>query len=109
AVAAAGTTTLPTLGAGRWDAPPGTPRGSAMLLQLSPDEFAIVGMGVTITFAPADGNGKIGIDCVQEGHCDRDGLWKGARWLNGDETHQGRHVHFPDGQWQVQRVRLYRY
>ena len=105
----AGTTVLPTLGSGKWDAPPDTPLGAAMILQLSADEFAIAGMGVTLTFAPADGKGKVGIESVQEGRYDKGGTWIGARWLNGDETHQGRHVHLPDGTWSVQRVKLYRY
>jgi len=104
-----GTTVLPTLGSGKWDAPPQTPLGAAMILQLSEDEFAIAGMGVTITFASVDGKGKVGIDCVQEGQYEKDGTWVGARWLNGDETHQGRHVHLRDGSWTVQRVKLYRY
>ena len=103
------TTILPTLGAGRWDAPPGTPLGSVMIVQLSSNEFVILGMGVTITFSPADGNGKVGIERVQEGRFAKDGTWIGGRWLNGDETHQGRHVHLRDGQWSVQRVTLYRY
>jgi beta-galactosidase GanA len=102
-------TALPTLGSGRWDAPPATPLGAAMILQLSPDEFAIAGMGVTITFAPANGKGKIGIEHVQEGRYEKDGTWIAARWLNGDETHQGRHVHLGDGTWTVQRVKLYPY
>jgi len=81
-----------------------------MILQLSDDEFAILAMGMTLTFATADGGGgKIGIDQVQEGRYDSGGMWRGGRWLNGDETHQGRHVHFPDGRWTVQRVKLYRY
>jgi hypothetical protein len=33
----------------------------------------------------------------------------GGRWLNGDETHQGRHIRIPAGQVGVQRFRLYRY
>jgi len=101
-------TTLPTFGPGRWEAPPGAPLGSAMILQLAPDEFAIAGMGVTVTFAPADGNGKVGIDQVQEGRF-AEGAWVGGRWLNGDQTHQGRHVHLYDGRWTVQRVTVYRY
>ena len=32
-------TTLPTFGPGRWEAPPGTPLGSAMILQLSPESL----------------------------------------------------------------------
>ncbi|MDB5328091.1 MAG: glycoside hydrolase family 35 [Phycisphaerales bacterium] len=103
------TTTLPTLGAGRWDAPPGTPHGAAMILQQSPDAFIVLGMGVKITFAPADGQGKIGIDQVQEGRFTPGGVWRGGRFLNGDETHQGRHIHLPDVSWTVQRISLYRY
>ena len=103
------TTTLPTLGTGRWDAPPGTPHGAAMILQQSSDEFVVLGMGVKITFAPADGQGKVGIDQVQEGRFAPGGVWEGARFLNGDETHQGRHIHLPDGSWTVQRIKLYRY
>lgn len=103
------TTTLPTLGSGRWDAPPGTPLGSAMILQLAEEEFAVLGIGVTITFAPADGQGKVGIDHVQEGRYEPNGTWVGARWLNGDETHQGRHIHLHSGRWTIQRVKLYRY
>jgi beta-galactosidase GanA len=102
-------TTLPTFGPGRWETPPGTPLGSVMILQLSAEEFAVVGMGVTLTFAPADGKGKVGIDRVQEGRFTNDGTWVGGRWLNGDETHQGRHVRLHDGRWTVQRVTLYRY
>ncbi len=103
------TTALPTLGSGRWAAPPGTPLGAVMILQLAEDEFAVAGMGATITFAPADGKGKVGIDQVQEGRYEKDGTWVGGRWLNGDETHQGRHVHFEDDAWTVQRVKLYGY
>jgi hypothetical protein len=105
---AAGTTTLPTLGSGRWDAPLGTPLGAAMIIQLTHEEFVILGMGVTLTFAPANGNGKVGIDRVQEGYYS-DGNWEGGRWLNGDQTHQGRHVRFDENRWSIQRVWLYRY
>jgi beta-galactosidase GanA len=101
-------TTLPTYGPGRWEAPPGAPLGSAMILQLAPDEFAVLGLGVTVTFAPVDGKGKVGIEQVQEGRFE-DGKWVGGRWLNGDQTHQGRHIHLDGGGWSVQRVKLYRY
>jgi len=105
----AATTVLPTLGSGRWDAPPGTPLGAVMILQLSPEEFVITGAAATVTFTPTDGIGKIGIDHVQEGRYEKGGSWVGARWLNGDETHQGRHIRLGDGAWTVQRVKLYRY
>lgn len=103
------TTTLPTLGAGRWDAPPSTPLGAAMVIRLATEGFLVAGMGTTITFTEADGRGSVGIDSVQEGTYLPDGTWTGGRWLNGDETHQGRHVHLPDGRWSMLRVKLYRY
>jgi len=46
-----------------------------MLLQLALDELVIMGMGATVTFAPADGEGKVGIDRVQEGHYAKNGTW----------------------------------
>ena len=78
-----------------------------MILQIAPEDFVVLGSSVTITFAPADGYGKVGIDYVQEGHFEN-GVGQGGRWLNGDQTHQGRHIRFGDS-WQVQRIRLYRY
>jgi beta-galactosidase GanA len=105
----ADTTTLPTLGPGRWEAPPDAPLGAAMIVQLGAEEFVIAGMGVIVTFAPADGQGKVGIERVQEGQFDANGTWVGGRWLGGDQTHQGRHVHLYDGRFTLQRVTLYRY
>lgn len=102
-------TSLPTFGPGRWEAPSGAPRGGVMILQLGPDEFLIVGMGVTVTFSSSDGRDNVGIDRVREGHFTSDGAWVGGRWLNGDQTHQGRHVQLYDSAWTVQRVTLYRY
>lgn len=32
-----------------------------------------------------------------------------VRWLNGDQTHQGRHIRLPAGRVGVQRFELYRY
>ncbi len=102
-------TSLPTFGPGRWEAPPAAPRGAAMIIQIKPEAFVIVGMGVVVTFEPANSEGRIGLDSVQEGFFDTEGEWIGGRYLNGDETHQGRHVHLFDGKWTVQRVKLYRY
>jgi len=66
-------------------------------------------MGVVVTFSPADGQGRIGIEQAQEGRFEANGCWRGGRWLNGDETHQGRHIDLRGSAWRVQRVRLYRY
>jgi beta-galactosidase GanA len=80
----------------------------ALILQLGPDEFLIAGRGVTVTFAPVDGKGKTGIERIDEGRF-VDGRWVAGRLLNGDQTHQGRHLRLPIEDFGIQRVKLYRY
>jgi beta-galactosidase GanA len=80
----------------------------AIVLRLAGDEFLVAGTGVTITFAPAGGPGYAGIASIWKGRFDG-GRWKAGRLLNGDESHQGRHVRLPPGSFSIQRVRLYRY
>jgi len=80
-----------------------------LIIALGPDEFVIAGTGLTITFAPrTPGDPIAGLMTVQEGRYEN-GEWVSGRWLNGDQTHQGRHVRLPSGEIGVQRVRLYRY
>jgi beta-galactosidase GanA len=63
-----------------------------------------------VTFAPSDDPAaQAGIDSVWEGSFDKSGNWVSGRLLNGDQTHQGRHLRLAPGQFQIQRVRLYRY
>ena len=57
----------------------------------------------------ADGPPLAGIDLAEEGVFDAQGKWQPGRRLNGDQTHQGRHIRLPPGKPQIQRVRLYRY
>ncbi len=81
----------------------------AIVIQLGPDEFLIGGIGVTVTFAaPTPGDPILGILECEEGRYEA-GTWKHIRWLNGDQTHQGRHVRLEPGHFSLQRVRLYRY
>jgi beta-galactosidase GanA len=79
-----------------------------LLVQLGPDEFLIAGTGITVTVAPSEGAGHAGIESIWEGRY-RAGRWQPGRLLNGDESHQGRHVRLPPGSFSVQRLRLYRY
>jgi beta-galactosidase GanA len=81
----------------------------AIVLQLGPDEFLIGGIGVTFTFAaPTPGDPILGILSCAEGRYEN-GVWQHVRWLNGDQTHQGRHVRLEPGRFTLQRVKLYRY
>ena len=82
----------------------------AIIIQTDDNEFIVAGMGVTLTFAsyPADSD-TIGILRCDEGWIDDEGQWHTIRRLNGDETHQGRHLRLVPGQFAMQKVALYRY
>jgi beta-galactosidase GanA len=63
-----------------------------------------------VTFTPVgEGPPLAGIDSAWEGRFDAKGAWIAARLLNGDQTHQGRHLRLAPAHFQIQRVRLYRY
>jgi hypothetical protein len=48
----------------------------------------------------------VGIDSAYEGVFDEQGKVETGRLLNGDQTHQGRHIRLPPGQFQIQKVRF---
>ena len=81
-----------------------------LIVQSGAEEFWFAGSGITVTFKGADaGPPKVGIDVAEEGVFDREGKWIVGRRLNGDQTHQGRHIRLPPGVPQIQRVKFYRY
>jgi hypothetical protein len=85
------------------------PKAAGIILSTGPDEYVVAGTGVIITFAPAgESKAKAGIVSIQEGTYSED-KWVPARLLNGDESHQGRHLRIPMGQFGIQRIQLYRY
>lgn len=85
------------------------PMAGAMLIQTGEDEFYLAGTGVVATVKHvSDPALNIGILKVDEGAFEKQ-QWKILRHLNGDQTHQGRHVRIPYGQYGVQRVELYVY
>jgi hypothetical protein len=87
-------------------APP-LPAGG-LVIATGPDEFIFAGTGLTVTFESPVAGEVLGILNVQEGRF-VDGVWRGGRWLNGDQTHQGRHVRLEPGRFAIQCVKLYRY
>ncbi len=81
-----------------------------MLIHAGGEDFWVAGQGITITFRGAgEGPPLAGIDVAEEGEFDANGRWLAGRRLNGDQTHQGRHIRLPPGKPQIQKVRLYRY
>jgi beta-galactosidase GanA len=86
------------------DAPAG-----GLAVAVGPDEFVVAGTGLVIVFeADSPGEPLVGILSAQEGKY-VNGQWTPGRWLNGDQTHQGRHIRLPSGRFDIQRVKLYRY
>jgi beta-galactosidase GanA len=98
-----------------WDAtkPKGdqiTANKGGLIIQTGPEDYLIAGQGITVTMAPVgEGAPLAGLDSVWEGHFDAAHNWVPGRLLNGDQTHQGRHVHLSSDRFEIQRVRLYRY
>jgi beta-galactosidase GanA len=81
-----------------------------ILIQIAPEEYLVAGQGIIVTFEPVgDGAPSAGIESAWEGNFNTAGTWVPGRLLNGDQTHQGRHVRLAPGEFQIQRVRLYRY
>ncbi len=84
-------------------------RVGGMIIMLAPDEFYIAGSGIIVTFKPRRNKGTIaGIASIDEGRF-IDGKWQPGRRLNGDQSHQGRHLHLPANSYGIQKVRLYEY
>jgi beta-galactosidase GanA len=80
-----------------------------LLIYAGGEDFWFAGQGITVTFKGIGEPPLAGIDSAWEGVFDEKGVWKPGRLLNGDQTHQGRHIRLPPGQFQIQKVRLYRY
>ena len=78
------------------------PLASAIIIQTDEEEFYIAGTGIVVTFKPLNTDSlHVGILQVEEGKFESNN-WKILRHLNGDQTHQGRHVRIPFGEYITQ-------
>lgn len=85
------------------------PLSSAIIIQTAENEFYIAGSGVVITTKSIDNKDlNIGLLKVDEGNFINN-QWTVKRHLNGDQTHQGRHINIGTNQFAVQRVEFYGY
>ena len=85
-----------------WDAT------GAIIIQTNDDDFIIGGSGVVINFSCTDSTVNAGIASVEKGRFEND-AWKTVLVLNGDQTHQGRHLRIELGDWDIQKLKLYQY
>lgn len=81
----------------------------ALLIELSETEYIIAGTGIAVTFENAKNDGfTAGIGYVDEVKFEN-GKMIPVQRLSGDQTHQGRHLRIPVGQWSIQYIKLYNY
>ncbi len=111
------------------------PAGGGMVVKLGKDEFLIAGTGIVVKWESSDessshkllgedgfmlsgendiesswkGRERIGILSCDEVDINPDGSFRVIRRLNGDETHQGRHVRIGVDDYKTLHVKLYRY
>lgn len=80
-----------------------------IIISTGSDDYVIAGKGLVITFEPNTPEDPIaGIGSIEQGEF-VNGRWKTQLWLNGDQSHQGRHLRLPMERYEIQRVKLYRY
>ena len=84
------------------------PITGGLVIQLAPDEFIVAGTGIVATFKPLAANLNAGIAQIDEGNF-KDGKWIPGLRLNGDQSHQGRHLRIPEGNFSIQKIKLYAY
>lgn len=81
----------------------------AIFIQTGLDEYYIAGSGIVVTFKNTKNPAlKVGILKNEEGRFENN-EWKIIRHLNGDQTHQGRHLRIFHGEYSIQKLKLYDY
>ena len=91
------------------------PEVGCIVIRQGKEDYIVIGSGIVITYekdkikgsTPQDGE-RIGLATCEIVEY-KDGRQNIVRHLSGDQTHQGRHVRIPVGQWQIQHFKLYPY
>lgn len=84
------------------------PLSGCIIIEVSPDEFYVAGVGVVVSFSSIAAGKIAGLISVDEGKFVNDN-WIPGRRMNGDQNNQGRFVWFPVNEKGIQRVKLYQY
>lgn len=82
----------------------------AIFVQTDDDKFYFAGSGIVVTFRNLSNPSlNVGILKVDEGRFENGKEWKVIRHLNGDQTHQGRHIRIFLDDYAILRFELYNY
>jgi beta-galactosidase GanA len=85
------------------------PLSGVLIINTAPNEFFVAGSGIVINFETTkNDNSKAGILMIDEGEF-INGQWIPGRRMNGDQSHQGRHLRIPESVYSIQRIKLYTY
>jgi hypothetical protein len=84
------------------------PVTGGMIICTGEGEFFVAGEGIVLTFPPLNDRKVVGIESIDEGSFEN-GNWKSVRRLNGDQSHQGRHLRISTGEPEIQFLKLYKY
>lgn len=84
------------------------PMSSALIIEIAKNEFYISGSGIVVTFKSLRENVNAGILKTDQGKFENE-VWKTIRHFNGDQTHQGRHLRISVGDYEIQKIKLYKY
>jgi len=81
----------------------------AIFIQTDENEFYVAGSGIVATFVNRNDPAlRVGILKCEAGEFRKE-KWTVTRHLNGDQTHQGRHLRIFRGAYGIQRIALYNY
>lgn len=83
------------------------PQTAGILIKTNNNEYILIGTGVVAKFEHIDAH--VGLAKVEEVSLTPGGSLTRVRTLNGDETHQGRHVRISIDDHKALRIRTYRY
>jgi hypothetical protein len=85
------------------------PVSGGMIICVGEGEYFVAGDGIVLSF-PCSNDGKVctGISRIEEGKF-VNGTWTPLRRLNGDQSHQGRHLRISMNDPGIQFLKLYRY
>lgn len=84
------------------------PEAACIVIRQGKEDYIVIGSGIVITYTKDNGK-QIGLaKCEQIEYADN-GNMRIVRHLSGDQTHQGRHIRIPVGDFQIQHFRLYEY
>ncbi len=86
------------------------PDAGGLIICTGPGKYWVAGSGLILTFGlPENVAGRAGILYIDEGSFSTDFEWIPNRRLNGDQSHQGRHLRIPMNHYGIQKLELYTY